>query len=401
MSQDFTLHQQPSGTMFVHVSSRSFVRLSQPASELAMMLARESSFDEAVRVVAHSHGGEHTLVGEALERACQKSPLTADWPHGGFPKNVRVTGNSRAYIPIAATLQLTNVCNLTCDFCYAASGRALPNELDTHEWRDALERMAGAGVIGVNLSGGEPTIARHFKQILTFAGVAFDTVNVVSNGWGWSDDLVGLCRDLGNIKVQISVDGPPAIHDKARGRSGSFDRAMSTILRLSQNGVETMVSTTIMESNEFAIEELSDAVAQAGSNALKFGYVQVVGRADDAALPTVRREDLAARIAEIANKHKSSLYVFPWDACDEPGKSLADNLETREDFRTPAYLHWYVMANGDVTPCPIEGASFGNIRNDSLEAIGNPERISSAANRALACRCIGRVNVKPSAAAYA
>lgn len=54
-------------------------------------------------------------------------------------------------------------------------------------------------------------------------------MNVFSNGLNWRDEEVELLSHLGNVSVQISIDGMDNTHDQLRGRKGGFKESMNTI----------------------------------------------------------------------------------------------------------------------------------------------------------------------------
>lgn len=59
------------------------------------------------------------------------------------------------------------------------------------------------------------------------------TCSLITNSW----HLESMARELveaGIDTVMVSVDGPPDVHDRVRGREGSFERAASGVRALAR-----------------------------------------------------------------------------------------------------------------------------------------------------------------------
>lgn len=395
------LHQTPVGLLLVDRRTQAYFRLSPVAAELASLLVDgQRTFADACAAIAVRSGRGKAEVTEALVRACRGSPATAGWPAGRFPQPSRISGSSQAFLPISASLQLTNVCNLGCSFCYASSGRPLADELSLNDWRWVVESLANVGAAGVTLTGGEPSLARGFPELLTLASRVYANVAVFTNAFRVNAELVELIAELGNVEVQVSIDGTAEVHDRLRARTGSFTAAVETLSALNEHGVPTVVSMTVMGDNESTLEGVAEAVAAAGASVLKFGGLQThVGRGSahrEAAESGSGNgwDDLVGRIDAIKRKFAPDLLVLPWDSCETPlAAFLARTTGLETDFMNPGFLHWYVRANGDVTVCPIDGRRLGNVLSDPFNVIGDPAGLRDVQREPGGCRCLPDVQV--------
>jgi sporulation killing factor system radical SAM maturase len=176
----WVLHLQPGSAILVERHSQYYVRLSAEATEIALLLARTGDLDRVgiiLAVAGSDRQGDEAELGERI----QANPFTAAWRDGLLGEDLRVTGSSKAYVPLTCSLQLTNGCNLRCSFCYASSGRRYHEELSLADWLRTMELLAAAGVRSVTLTGGEPTIAEGFRRILAAASAFFVNVDVFTN----------------------------------------------------------------------------------------------------------------------------------------------------------------------------------------------------------------------------
>ncbi|HWH00118.1 MAG TPA: sporulation killing factor system radical SAM maturase [Pilimelia sp.] len=384
------IHLQPAGGLLVERRSLYYVRLSGTAVELALQLARTGSIERTARVRAATDRRRPEDVRAELVAGLGGSPVTASWLDGALGGGVRVSGSTEAYLPLMAILQLTNRCNLSCSFCYASSGAAMPDELTADDWVRVLERLARAGTATVTLTGGEPTIARDFRRILATASALIDSVDVFTNGLHWSDDLIAMAAACGNVQAQVSIDGLAARHDLVRGRPGAYAESLDTIRRLSGAGVPVFVAMTLTPANVGDLAAVVTEVAAAGARLFRASRVVTVGRGDRTGF-ALTEEQTAAVLRQFRQVRGLDIRVLAWDQCSDIGQELA-GAGLPVEFLTPGYLSWYVRADGEVTPCQIEEQSFGQITAAPLEHLGRPDRLADVRARARGCRCIRRLN---------
>jgi uncharacterized protein len=143
-------------------------------------------------------------------------------------------------------------CNLACSYCYVYEGadQLWREQPRTMPWRTAVQvcrrvaehaaahRLDGLRVL---LHGGEPLLAgprflRAFTRTLRDLLPAETDAEVViqTNGVLVDDEVVRLCHEE-NVRIAVSLDGPPDVHDRGRrdhsGR-GSHARVAAALHRL-------------------------------------------------------------------------------------------------------------------------------------------------------------------------
>ena len=129
---------------------------------------------------------------------------------------------------------ITYRCPLRCTHCYSESGRREPRQLDS----DHLFRLADALISlkpkGIAISGGEPLVVKDIFEIGSRLSKAGIELYMYTSGWTLSRAMLPSIMALFS-KVAVSVDGATAeVHDRIRGRAGSFDRAMHALSQLDQ-----------------------------------------------------------------------------------------------------------------------------------------------------------------------
>jgi 7,8-dihydro-6-hydroxymethylpterin dimethyltransferase len=117
-----------------------------------------------------------------------------------------------------AVVDVTQNCNLACAYCFASSRPGLGEPPRAHV--EALLRTVRnqAGVVPIQLSGGEPTTRADLPEIVAFArGLGFHHIEVNTNGIhlgrrGYAEEL----RAAGVSAIYLQFDGFGA-HEQLRG----------------------------------------------------------------------------------------------------------------------------------------------------------------------------------------
>lgn len=175
----------------------------------------------------------------------------------------------RPETPSRLVLSLTRRCNLRCEMCHTYE-LTPGDELSALE----IERLCGAlpHLSWLDVTGGEIFLRGDILEVFDAVARSAPRLGVFhfpTNGWFEARVLEAVTRlraarpDV-ELIVTVSVDGPRAVHDRIRGREGSFDRALATYRALrALDGVHAYVGTTVTRSNNLALDALHDALVEA------------------------------------------------------------------------------------------------------------------------------------------
>ena len=116
---------------------------------------------------------------------------------------------------------ITERCNCNCFFCSR-------NNLHASTTDPSLEQLIKAFNILYNeyplskliLSGGEPTLSKHFTEIVAYTTDLYKKVEIQSNGT-LSTTIVDYIRPYmkKNLHLQVSLDGIAEFHNQIRGKN--------------------------------------------------------------------------------------------------------------------------------------------------------------------------------------
>jgi radical SAM additional 4Fe4S-binding domain len=182
----------------------------------------------------------------------------------------------------------TLACNFACPYCYETAKAGMMSK----EVQDSLIEMIEENAknkknINVTWYGGEPLLAKDI--IFGFAKRAIEicdreNVNyssyIVTNGYLINDEIIKGMKESKITGAQITVDGPPSIHNKRRKLKNSDEETFTTIIsnikKLIDNGITNVaIRINIDKTNVDNVEELLDILDENGlkDTSVNLGHV--------------------------------------------------------------------------------------------------------------------------------
>jgi len=181
-------------------------------------------------------------------------------------------GDGWARDPLLVQIKVTNRCNMRCKMCgqWGETGYHLQREgkqtIDLDLARRFVDQVAPLG-IDMTLWGGEPLVYPHLDELLAHCQQRRVPVGIITNGLTLDQHAETIVR-RGVKDLIVSLDGPPAVHDRVRGIDGAFARTvegMREIQRLRRaRGVlrpRFRISTVVSEDTWPHLEQLYDTLA--------------------------------------------------------------------------------------------------------------------------------------------
>jgi sulfatase maturation enzyme AslB (radical SAM superfamily) len=220
------------------------------------------------------------------------------------------------YGPQRLSVELANICNLHCSYCfrsednlYNSRAEFFPVELLR---RVIAEARDVANVTKINFTGGEPTLHPDFARTLETVGAAGMTSSFVTNGWHFERVWPALSANRGSIShVAFSVDGiTRESHDHWRGQ-GSFDRLVRAFSRCYMSNLPFAIKVTVRRDLVDQLEQIAIFAARMGAAALNFVHVMPTssGIVDESALDLEAQRMVEEEIAILARIFRMSIGV--------------------------------------------------------------------------------------------
>jgi uncharacterized protein len=179
----------------------------------------------------------------------------------------------------SGTLSLTIVtslgCNFDCGYCYEDKHPSIISEdLQRHIVAFVEKRLEHVTGLSVTWFGGEPllgtkpllSLSRHFLELCLRRGVEYDA-SIVTNGYLLTAATAKQLQGHGVRSAQVTVDGPPEVHDKrrpTRGGKGTFWQIVKNIAAAVDSGIGVSVRVNVDKTNAMHTRRLLDILRDAG-----------------------------------------------------------------------------------------------------------------------------------------
>ncbi len=143
-------------------------------------------------------------------------------------------------------ISITNRCNLKCRMCDIPLARQA--ELDSSRWKRLISQARDAGASAIVFSGGEPLLREDLVDLVSYAKSLGLGCCLTTNGTLLTPDLARRLACAGVDVVNISIEGPAAVHDSLRG-SGNYAKACAGLEYLRQAGIESTIAMMVCRDN--------------------------------------------------------------------------------------------------------------------------------------------------------
>jgi radical SAM family uncharacterized protein len=155
-------------------------------------------------------------------------------------------------VPLFCGHKLTYNCNLRCKMC--PFWKRPSKDSSTVQEKAILRQIYDSGVCAIAFEGGEPLLRKDLAEILAFSRSLPLHTSLVTNGTLLETRIDEIASYINGV-VYVSLDGLEKTHDKIRGVSGCFGKAIEGIMA-SREKVSVTINTTIMAENIHEIEDL-------------------------------------------------------------------------------------------------------------------------------------------------
>jgi len=139
---------------------------------------------------------------------------------------------NKIHQPTDMCIITTYRCPMCCKMC-----NIWENPTEKHKEITPEEIKLLPNVKFINLTGGEPFIREDLDKIVEICFTKSPRVVVSTSGW-YEDRVIELAKRFPKIGIRISIEGLACKNDELRGRAGSFDKGLRTLLELKKMGLK-------------------------------------------------------------------------------------------------------------------------------------------------------------------
>jgi MoaA/NifB/PqqE/SkfB family radical SAM enzyme len=291
--------------------------------------------------------------------------------------------------PFKVIWALTDRCDCRCEACLIWK-KPKGQELTPAEIGAAL--AAAPWIRWVNLTGGEPFLRDDLVDVVRAIVAALPRLAVLdfpTTGQRTERILDGVAAmaalKIPRLFVTVSLEGPPPLHDRLRGRPGAFENLCRTWAGLREiPGVLPYLGYTLSDANADQLDEaVAEVARRVAGTSMDDVHLNVLTRSghyyENLDVPLAPPPVLGRAVADALARRAGSL--APTDLLEAAYlRLLPEHLKTG---RSPlaclsGRASVYVSTVGDVYPCTVYGRRLGNLREQSFAAILDGDEAADA-----------------------
>lgn len=314
--------------------------------------------------------------------------------------------------PLTIYWNVNSVCNLHCKMCDVGTFNEASNffkilridrklhEISLDRFKSVVDEVAPFGSV-MSINGTEPLMYKPLGKAIAYARRAGLKVAVTTGGYNLPQKASELA-EAGLSRLNVSLDGPPGIHNKIRGRPDSFERATDGIAKFKEAAkrqglnAEVLAAFTISNLNCAYLDEFIDSLASFPVDRINFCYMTYVTKnmaalhnntwkdkysvtemcVNEEVSPDQVDVDLLYKQIQLVKARKDRRIVFLPDYSYE---QLTKFFRSEEFMgNTSCMSSWYfiqIQADGELMPFTrCYRVHLGNINSQSFMDIWNGEK---------------------------
>ncbi|MFH1038926.1 MAG: radical SAM protein [PVC group bacterium] len=332
--------------------------------------------------------------------------------------------NDRLLRPVILHLTTTNRCNLKCQMCNLWKQEPkidLPEQALINLNRSPLAR----GLQVLDITGGEPFLTDVERLIELAGGGRYKTVLFSSNGT-LPDRTLRTVNHLIRkytfaLVMDISLDGLKDEHDRIRGVTGTFDRALETLTGLMalsrrHSNLKPTIKFTIMRDNYWQLLPVFHLSRELGAEfttkpASEFGFTDNIGDKSYIFTPDETRE-IISQLEEIVRRQKrcplqhntfmhriyrQAEIIFHRELIGYMRQTFIEKKSLPAGRCFSSFISILIHNDGKVYNCPTLLKPVGDLANRSFEEVWYGEPMTRI-RRFIAegkCACYSQCDLMP------
>ena len=163
--------------------------------------------------------------------------------------------------PINGSLELLPLCNLNCRMCYVRLSREemeAQGRLRTwEEWLDVARQMKKSGVLFLLLTGGEPLMYPHFRELFVALKKLGMVLTINTNGTLLDEDWADFFAQNKPRRINITLYGSnEEMYRELCQAPQGYEKTMNAIRLLKERGVDVKISGSAAKANEADLENI-------------------------------------------------------------------------------------------------------------------------------------------------
>lgn len=343
---NITVREEPFGA-YVHLREGAQVRIVSPVEDVV------SGFLE----------DPYSMVEEIFEVL----------PNSGDSINIRTLAPHKTPIfslsaPYDVSVDITNVCNLSCQHCYAGALHQ-GEHISFMDLVRIVSKLDLSGVTHLAITGGEPFLHPYLDKIIKYIYASTKlNFTILTNGTIFRKDVINFLskdkvKDVGGLFISLD-DVESEIHDEFRGTDGAWERTVKFINKINKTTIPFIIGTVIHRHNKDRLEEIIKFSRDLGADGVHFMVFTPAGRASKVfekySLDKHEIQEIQHKLERLVDKYSTDTfkvmlddfgYTFTWEKHPDSFSTLRELNLAGVCAAGRTILH--IDNFGNVYPCSL------------------------------------------------
>lgn len=206
------------------------------------------------------------------------------------PYLISLKGSARP--PLTVYWSINSVCNLYCRMCDVGTANHESNffrnlsingklkEIPIDRYKSVIDEVAPYRPM-ISITSTEPLMYKPLPEAIAYTRHKGMEIAITTGGYTLpkkAEELV----DAGLTRLNVSIDGPPGLHNEIRGRKDSFEQSTRGIALAKEfaqregKKLEVLVNFTISNLNYHSLEAFYDSISEFPVDRINFSYMNFV-----------------------------------------------------------------------------------------------------------------------------
>ena len=250
--------------------------------------------------------------------------------------------------PYAVLFELTPRCNFGCIHCYLQNNHNDKDVLSTEQIKDILDVLCEKGILFITFTGGEILSRSDFCDIYLYAKKKGFFVELFTNGYLLSAEIIKILQEYPPLLVSISLYGATdEIYHKVTGVQGAFTKVIANCRKLVDAGIRISLKSPILSITEPEMEQMQK-VAESLGQKIVFSF-EIHGTINGTNEPLDYRTSLKSMLEYEFKDYLSRISEAEVDKIEDNTRKLQNDPHI---FNCNVAMNSFVIDyNGNMLPC--------------------------------------------------
>lgn len=165
--------------------------------------------------------------------------------------------------PISGTFELLPLCNMDCKMCYIKMSKEKQESIarlrTNEEWIELAKKARERGMLFLLLTGGEPFLAKNFKDLYIELHKMGFCISINSNGTMIDEDVISWLKHYPPMRINMTLyGGSDETYGRLCNNPKGFTQVTKALSLLKENNIQVKLNCSVTPYNKDDLKQMID-----------------------------------------------------------------------------------------------------------------------------------------------